>query len=119
MTNRGNAGKGRPKGSPNKVTSRLREAIIAAADDHGRDGEGSDGLKGYLAMLARDEKKTFATLLGRIVPAHVEGDMTVSANPVADLMNQIAERGRHITETDAQYDIRMKARNDAQDKAAH
>lgn len=71
--NRGNAGKGRPKGSPNKTTAVLKEAIIAAAEVIGRDGKGKDGLTGYCCYLAQDEPKAFATLLGRVLPTQLTG----------------------------------------------
>jgi hypothetical protein len=58
--NTGNAGKGRPKGSPNKISRVLREAILQAAEQHGNDGDGKDGLTGYCQFLAKDEPKAFA-----------------------------------------------------------
>ena len=63
------SGKGRPKGAKNKVNTLLKEAILLAAEEHGSDGEGKDGLKGYLSMVARADLKTFCGLLGRILPA--------------------------------------------------
>lgn len=71
--NRGNAGKGRPKGAPNKTTALLREAILAAAELHGSDGQGKDGLIGYCQELASTEKKAFASLLGRVLPLQLTG----------------------------------------------
>lgn len=72
--NRGNAGKGRPKGSPNKTTALLKEAIILAAQQVGADGEGTDGLVGYCRYLASTEPKAFSTLLGRVLPMQVTGE---------------------------------------------
>lgn len=71
--NRGNAGKGRPKGSLNKNTALLKEAVLKAAELEGQDGAGKDGLTGYCRRLARDEPKAFAGLLGKILPTQVEG----------------------------------------------
>lgn len=67
------AGPGRPKGVPNKTTTLLKDAIILAAEKHGQDGKGKDKLVGYCRMLAADEPKAFATLLGRVLPMHIEG----------------------------------------------
>lgn len=68
------AGMGRKKGTPNKVTARIKEAVIMAAEEEGEDGAGKDGLKGYCRTLAREEKKAFATLLGKILPTQITGE---------------------------------------------
>lgn len=68
------AGKGRPKGSANKTTTMLKEAILGAATATGKDGSGEDGLMGYCAFLATSEPKAFATLLGRVLPMQVTGE---------------------------------------------
>ena len=65
------AGPGRPKGSVNKTTSLLKEAIILAAEKTGDAGVG--GLTGYCQFLAREEPKAFAALLGRVLPLQLEG----------------------------------------------
>lgn len=73
--NRGNAGKGRPKGSPNKTTTALKEAILQAATESG----GPEGMVGYLKTLAADQPVAFAGLLGKVLPMTVAGD---AANPI-------------------------------------
>lgn len=67
------AGKGRPKGTPNKTTQALKDAILLAGNEVGEDGEGKGGLTGYLRTLARSEPKSFATLLGKVLPMQVTG----------------------------------------------
>ena len=93
----GNRGKGRPKGSKNKTTLLLREAILKAAEDAG----GSGGLVGYLTLQATESPSAFLALLGRIIPTQVEGpgengehfisDVTPAAKLEARL-NAIASR---------------------------
>jgi hypothetical protein len=68
--NRGNAGKGRPKGSPNKITADLKRAILEAAEAAG--GEG--GTAGYLARQADENPAAFMTLLGKVLPTTLAGD---------------------------------------------
>jgi len=55
---------GRQKGTPNKVTSVLKDAILAAAEEAGGDG----GLAGYLRTQAIEHPGQFMTLLGKILP---------------------------------------------------
>lgn len=66
-------GKGRPRGARNKTTTALKEAILLAAENSGYDREGTDGLLGYLRHLAEDEPRSFAGLLGKVLPLEVRG----------------------------------------------
>lgn len=68
--NRGNAGKGRPKGSPNKITADLKRAILEAAEAAG--GEG--GTVGYLTAQANANPAAFLTLIGKVLPTTLAGD---------------------------------------------
>ena len=64
---RGRAGLGRPKGSSNVVTRTLKEALQASFDELG-------GVE-WLVRLGRDEPKTFAMLLSKLLPPTApEGD---------------------------------------------
>jgi hypothetical protein len=57
-------GPGRPKGSQNKITVALKEAILLAAERAG----GDDGVVGYLERLAIENSSAFAGLLGKVLP---------------------------------------------------
>lgn len=59
---------GRKKGTPNKTTVMLKQAILDAAALVGQDGKGKDGLVGYLKMLAVKERPVYARLLERVLP---------------------------------------------------
>jgi len=76
----GNRGKGRRKGSTNRTTTALKEAILLAAAEHGEDDQGANGLTGYLRKVAREDVKAFAGLLGRVLPLDVNasGSFTVT-----------------------------------------
>jgi hypothetical protein len=50
--------RGRKKGTANKFTTDIREALIEAVNRFGRDGKGVDGMVGYL--LRNCEKKPAA-----------------------------------------------------------
>lgn len=69
------AGKGRKAGTPNKVTTALKEAILAAANAVGEDGNGRDGLLGYCKRLALKDPKSFSTLLGKVLPTQINADI--------------------------------------------
>jgi hypothetical protein len=64
---------GRQKGTPNKTSGLLKEAIILAAEQQGDAGEG--GLVGYCRFLAREQPKAFAQLMGKVLPLQVQGDL--------------------------------------------
>jgi len=63
------AGMGRPKGTPNKTTALLKDAILRAADEAG----GAEGLVGYLRVQAVENPGPFMTLLGKVLPMQVTG----------------------------------------------
>lgn len=65
---------GRQKGTPNKTTTVLKEAILLAAADVGDEDHNGQGLRGYLKHLARVEPKSYAGLLGRVIPLQVTGE---------------------------------------------
>jgi hypothetical protein len=58
------AGAGRPKGSLNKTTTQLKEAILGALEAAG----GKEGSVGYLRRLAIENSSAFASLLGKVLP---------------------------------------------------
>jgi len=59
------AGAGRPKGTPNKTTTELKELILGALSDVG-------GRK-YLAKQAIEKPVAFMAMLGRVLPMTVAG----------------------------------------------
>jgi len=61
-------GPGRPKGSPNKTTALLKDAILQAATDAG-DGD----MAAYLEKQARENPGPFLSLLGKVLPMQVTG----------------------------------------------
>ena len=65
---------GRQKGTPNKTTATLKEAILRAAEAVGEDKKGRGGLEGYLRSVAKEDVKAFSTLLGKVLPLQVTGE---------------------------------------------
>lgn len=64
--NRGNAGKGRPKGSRNKATAALKDMILNALSEAG--GEA------YLVQQSEENPTAFLTLVGKVLPLQVEAE---------------------------------------------
>lgn len=68
--NTGNAGKGRPKGVPNKATATLKDMILTALDKAHPNG-GAE----YLKEQAEKNPAAFMTLIGKVLPLQVSGEM--------------------------------------------
>ena len=64
--NRGNAGKGRRKGSKNKRPRVVQEQVLQALNYAG-------GVE-YLKRQAEENPRAFLALLGKLIPRRIEGD---------------------------------------------
>lgn len=62
---------GRQKGTPNKLTAPLKEAILLAAE-----GAHKKGMVGYLTQQAQVNPNGFMTLLGKVLPTTLANDPT-------------------------------------------
>ncbi len=60
---------GRVKGTPNKTTVALKEAIMNAFEKVG----GED----YLVIVAKKDPKTFCALLGKVLPAEIKANLNI------------------------------------------
>lgn len=72
----GTPGPGRPKGLPNKTTSLLKDAILMAAAQAGKqiNPQDDDGLVAYLRIQARDNPGPFMSLLGKVLPMQISNE---------------------------------------------
>ena len=88
---------GRAKGSENKIPKLLKDLIMQAGELEGSDGEGKDGMLGLLRRLAKEDLRTYAMLLARIIPLQVEArtDMRVDVvyRSVEEVRAELEERG--------------------------
>jgi len=78
-----------------RQTRVLREAILEAATAYGSDGQGKDGLVGYLFKIADEDLKAFTTLLGKLLPLQISAD-PASARPYRsseEIMAELQQRG--------------------------
>ncbi len=61
---------GRPKGVPNRLTTSLRNDILAALAKAG----GKGGAVAYLTRQAEENPGAFLSLVGKVLPTTVRGD---------------------------------------------
>jgi hypothetical protein len=88
-----NAGKGRTKGTPNKTTAILKEAILLAAEAVGSNNKGKGKLVGYCRFLAWNEPKAFAGLLGRVLPLQIAVDPDSTGNVIFQTVYESDPKG--------------------------
>lgn len=68
--NTGNAGKGRPKGVPNKSTAAIKDMLLASLDQAGG--------QAYFLRQAEENPNAYMALIGKIIPAEVKNQITGS-----------------------------------------
>jgi hypothetical protein len=68
---------GRQKGTPNKLTLSIKQAIEEAFNGVGG--------AAYLMEQAQQNPQAFLTLLGKIIPAQVQADVTSNGKSIADM----------------------------------
>lgn len=68
------AGKGRPKGSTNKLKGELKDMIRTALDESG-------GVE-YLVTQAHTNPNAFLSLVGKIIPKDIKHEVTGGKDPI-------------------------------------
>ncbi|MEO1473808.1 MAG: hypothetical protein AAFS03_07675 [Pseudomonadota bacterium] len=63
---------GRQKGTPNRRTVLLKDAVLEAAERAGDE----QGMVGFLEAQARENPAAFLTLLGKVLPQQVDANLT-------------------------------------------
>lgn len=72
--NRGNAGKGRPKGSPNKTTAIMKDAIAAVYADLQASVEDAGNANAHFLAWAKENATDFYKLASKLIPVQLSGD---------------------------------------------
>lgn len=70
---------GRTKGTPNKTSAVLKDAILEAAEKAGADF-GPEGMVSYLVAQAKANPGPFLSLLGKVLP--IQMDATIEQRSV-------------------------------------
>lgn len=79
---------GRKKGTPNKTTKLLKDAILKAAEKAG----GKGGLVSYLQLQARENPGPFLALLGKVLPMQIAGSITLSHEDALDRLDDDGDK---------------------------
>jgi hypothetical protein len=91
---------GRQKGTPNKITRLLKEAIPEALERLGSDGKGKDGIVGFLMVAAVTETAAYLRLLDRLLPYQITGldggDVKLKYTNKVEIVARLKERGLPI-----------------------
>jgi hypothetical protein len=87
-------GRGRKIG-PTRMTMQLKDAVLYAAQEHGRDGQGRDGLQGYLWLIAHNYPIAFTQLLAKVLPLQVRysGEVVHSYRSIDEIKRDLIELG--------------------------
>ena len=75
---------GRKKGTPNKITATVKEAVEKAFDEVG-------GVE-YLVKMAHQEPKAFMALLAKVMPTKIEADVSVTVQELEQRLLKGRER---------------------------
>ena len=71
--------------------------IVGAAIAHGSNGKGKDGLPGFFQFLLKKDLKSFARLVGRLLPVRLDEDVAAAIGRVT--VNVVAvQEGRYLSE---------------------
>lgn len=83
------AGPGRPKGSVNKTTALLKDAILKAAAlaDPAANLDAEGTLEGYLKWAAKETPGPFIGLLGKVLPLQIAGSLNLQ--PHEEALNEL------------------------------
>ena len=76
-------GPGRGKGTRNKIPYDLKRDLVEAAAEVGFDGEGTQGLRGYLKFLAVRHPKAFSHMLGKVLPLQITSDAPIGSQTLS------------------------------------
>ena len=92
------AGRGRLKGTRNKVTRDLKNGVLEAAIELGSNGEGEGGLVGYLKYLGWNHPKAFSHLLGKLLPMQLTSDGSIGARHIETVNILSVPSGNYLSQ---------------------
>ncbi len=98
---------GRLRGTVNKNTRLLREAIMLAAEIEGQDGQGKGKLVGFCRRVAQEDLRAFCMLLARVIPLQVESK-TIDDTPKRTTYKSVDEVKRELASRGISMEVMFK-----------
>ena len=84
----GNSGK--PVGAKARYTRVIKEALLIAAEEHGKNGNGKDKLIGFMRKVIEEDLKTFCMMMARAMTLQVETrEMETKGDSVYKSMEEV------------------------------
>lgn len=91
---------GRQKGTPNKQTGLLKDAILLAAERAG----GAEGMAGYLETQAKANPGPFMALLGKVLPTQLTGDPNAPVVQRLEIIGGLPDQPTSVDDNDNHSD---------------
>jgi hypothetical protein len=66
---------GRPKGVKDRISSDLKKSFIEALRSFGSDGQGTDGIEGFIHYAIRNDLSGVLRVVAKIIPLQVNADV--------------------------------------------
>lgn len=106
---------GREKGTKNKITVLLKDAILRAAELEGSDRHGKGGLVGFLRQLSRKNPVVYGRLLEKLLPYQLTGKdgspMQVVHQTKQELIERMKERNLPLPPSLLDMPVHSNAKN--------
>jgi len=81
---------GRLVGAKARYTRVIKEAIIIAAEEYGKNGHGKDKLIGFMRKVIEEDLKTFCMMMARAMPLQIETrEMETKSDAVYKSMDEV------------------------------
>jgi hypothetical protein len=75
---------GRPKGATDRISTDLKKSFMEALRSFGSDGNGTDGIEGFIHYAIRNDLKGVLKVVAKIIPLQVKAD--VAGNHIANVI---------------------------------
>lgn len=103
---------GRPEGATNKYTRVIKEALLIAAEEHGRNGHGKGKLVGFMHKVLDEDLRTFCMMMARAMSLQVETRTDDAPKDV--IYGTVEEVKREMASKGISFDVMIKMMRNAE-----